>query len=358
MAAELDITKMLRDTYRKNLILELQQRTSKYKDYVTWLPGASGKRIEFNGRGTTEVDFRTQRFEEARPDELTFFKRSMLPVGIVKSMHYSDDDRTLAGDFSVASADFIEEMSNGFARKSDSLILGTVRNEERKRWEIAQGTGGGVTMPAGFYNGGAIGGILGPAYVGEHLNELETVSMEAATTKGEAYDGSNLDWENTSVIPADYSSTGTPELSGITIDKLLAPIQAMEERDALEDNTTINMAITPGMKTELMRMDEFKNRDFGRSSFVHGFYDNFLNIRFLVTKQIPKVDVTINGQTKEVYACPVWRTEDIVAAWWEHVTFDIVRPDRMIDEILIKAKASMGCTRRRHNTVMTVHCAC
>lgn len=351
------IPDMYRDTYRNQLITTLQQKTSKYTPFVTWMSGAEGKQIEFNTRGTTEVDFRQKRFETKEPDELGFGRRSMIPVGFAKAMHWSEDDKVLKGSFAVANQDFIEEMSHGFARKSDCIILGSIWDEEDKRYTIAKG-GSTPRIQDKFYNGLGVCGILGPAYVGEHLNQEETVSFEVVTTDGASFAGSNLDWATTPAIPYDYAGTGTPTPSSMTLPKLLAAMQAMETRDALGEDGVINVAITPAMKYELMQDPFFQTKDHGYQVLKDGFFSSFLNIRFLVTRMIPQVEVQDSkGETISVYACPVWRTEDIVAAWWDNLKYDIVKPDMSYDEIVISAKGAMGCTRRRLETVMTIHCA-
>lgn len=352
----LTIPDMLRDTYRKQLITVLQQKTSKYTPFVTWMSGASGKRVEFNTRGNTEVDFRVKRFEEKDPDELTFGKRAMIPVGFAKAMHWSEDDKILKGDFSVANQDFIEEMSYGFARKLDCLIIGSWWDDSNKRYTVAT-AGSNLNVKDSFYNGLGIGGILGPAYVGEHLVTPENVSMEAVTTDAEAYDGSNLKWEETTVIPYDYTESGTPEPTSMTKAKLLAAMRAMEMRDALDDGGVLNVAITPAMKYELMNDPFFQTKDHGYQVLKDGFFNSFLNIRFLVTRMVPQVEISTPEGTKTVYACPVWRTEDVYAAWWDNLKYEIVKPSMSYDEIVISAKGALGCARRRLNTVLTIHCA-
>ncbi len=348
---------MYRDTYKTMLITKLQQKTSKYTPFVTWMPGASGKRIEFNTRGNTEVDFRQTRFETKVPDEMEYGKRCMLPVGISKSMHYSDDDILLKGEFAMKAADFVEEMTYGFARKSDSLILGTVWDDVNKRWTIAQGNPS-LDSRTSFYKGAAIGGILGPAYVGEHLNEVETIATTPVLLgEGSTYDGSNLDYEQSTVVPVDYTDSGTPTVDTINIPKLMAAMQLMESRDALDDGGVLNVAIHPSMKYHLMTLPEFRDEKYGYQVLKDGFFNAFLNIRFLVSKQVPKITINHGGTSKEVYAVPVWRTEDIYAAWWENIKFDIVSPSMSYDEIVVSAKGAMGCARRRHNTVLTIHCA-
>lgn len=351
----LDIIDMYRDTYRHEIITKLQQKTSKYAPFVTWMGGASGKRVEFNTRGNTEVDFRQERFETKDPDEMDYGKRSMLPVGISKAMHYSEDDLLLKGEFPHKVADFVEEMTYGFARKSDSLILGTVYDTVNKRWTIASPQTS-LDTKTSFYKGAGIGGILGPAYVGEFMNEAETIATTAATTDGAVYDGTNLDWENSTVVPLDYTDSGTPTVDTLSIPKLMAAMQLMESRDALDDNGVLNVAIHPSMKYHLMTLPEFRNKDYGYQVLKDGFFNSFLNIRFLVSKQVPKITITHNGESKEVYAVPVWRTEDVYAAWWENFKFDIVSPSMSYDEVVISAKGAMGCARRRHNTVLTIHC--
>lgn len=352
----LELIKMYRDTYNTTIIEKLQQKISKYTPFVTWLPGATGKRIEFNTRGNLDVEFRQTRFETKVPVEMEYGKRSMLPVGFAQSAHYSEDDLLLKGQFPFKAADFIEEMTYGFARKSDCVILGSVWDEEKNRWTIANGSAS-LDSRTSFYKGAAICGILGPAYVGEHLNELETVATTPVLTSGDAFDGTNLDWEQSTVVPVDFMGDSTPTVDGINLPKLMAAMQLMESREALDDNGVLNIAIHPSMKYKLMTLPEFRDEKYGYQVLKDGFFNSFLNLRFLVTKQVPKIDVQVNGETKEVYCCPVWRTEDVHAAWWENFKFDIVSPSMSYDEVVVSGKGAFGCARRRHNTILTIHCA-
>lgn len=95
---------MLRDVFLPQLQEELQQTGTEYMDLATdissRIPETNlGKRIEFDGIGKTEVDFRKQEYETVDPKVIKYYKRAMLPVGLVHSLKKTEDHEIRSGAF-------------------------------------------------------------------------------------------------------------------------------------------------------------------------------------------------------------------------------------------------------------------
>lgn len=232
--------------------------------------------MEFNSVGKVEAGFRVGRWDKKVDQELLFGRRAMRPVSLALSLKYAKDDMTLKGDFAAGPADFIRQMGYAFNRGIDAVVLGVVMRKMKEEstdagrdyWTIAPSTTQGV--PASFYSGAAIGGIVGTAYVGDSLTTPEVLDLKALLNDGTYLTPSttgvtakDIDMELTGVIPAGYTPTGSFSLSGLTVEKVLAVREAMEARNAIQPGEIINLAITPAMKYELIRDERLWNAQNG-----------------------------------------------------------------------------------------------
>ena len=359
MENNLTYQQMYRDTYSPVLDTALQQKTSRLTGLVTHLSGCRGKRMEFNSRGKTEADWREQRFEEKKPEELAYGKRAMLPVGFRHALQFSEDDRHLRGDFSVETPQFIEEISNSFARKLDQIVLGSVWDDVRKIWTIAQPESS-IDPKTSFYNGKGLGGILGPCYTGENLVTAETMPIMPMLKGGELatsyddYDGKNIDLETTNVIPANYVRTGTPAMSGLTRGKIFAIMEALQTRYALNPGEMINLAVTPHMLWSLSEDPVFMSKENGFQMLKDGLVNQLLQVKIVAFNNIPQVDI---GDGTMVYVLPAWKTEDIYFGVWENPKMEVVKPSMSYDKYVISGMGAAGCARRRLDSVLSVHVA-
>lgn len=359
----LDIDKMYRETYQKTLLAELQQKLQKYTPFLTYMGGCTGKFVEFNGIGKTEIQFRKNKYEDKEPEESTYSKRSMRPIGLAKALRYSEDDKILKGDFSVSAEDFIQQMSYAFNRGIDSVVLGVVKDEAKKKYVIAPPADDDITTQS-FYKGGALGGILGTNYIGEALVKPETMPIQPmlgtgvlAASHTQVENPEQVDLVQTNVIPYNWVRTGSMVGSSLTLEKVLALREALEARDALEDGEMVNLAITTKMKYDLIADARLQDKDLGFQTLKDGLMSEILGVRFLVTNKVPVVNIaSASEEEKWVYACPAWKTEDVVYGFWDNLAFDIVKPSMSYDEIIISGKCALGCARKRKESVIMVLC--
>ena len=363
-----DITEMLRDAYEPELIEDLQDKVQSYTPYVTNIP-AEGKQVEFNSIGSVEAGFRVGKWDKKVDQEFLYGRRSMRPVSLALSVKYAKDDMTLKGAFAAGPADFIRQMGYAFNRGIDAVILGVVLKLMKKTasdvgrpyWTIAPSTD--LAVPASFYNGAAIGGIVGTAYGGDTLTTPETLDLKALLNDGEYLETSNtsavatdLNMEVTGVIPAGYTAKGAFVLSGMTVEKVLALREALESRNAIEPGEIINLAITPAMKYELIRDERLWNNQTGFQTLRNGLFSELLGVRFLVTNKVPIVNVGTSSAPVWQFACPAWKSSEVVMGMWDDLEFEITKPEDHWGKYRIAAQCALGCARRRKESVMLIMC--
>lgn len=370
MANDKSYTEMLRDAYKPELIEELQDAVQSYTPFVTHIP-VSGKQVEMNTIGKVEVGFRVDKADLIVDQDIAFGRRSMRPVSLALAIPYYEDDMIMKGDFAAGPSDFVKQMSNAFNRGIDSVVLGTMMRKMkvqsgdagRNFYTVAPSTL--LSAPASFYNGAAIGGICGTNYVGEGFTTAETLPVHATLADGELYTPAyehehtvtalDLDMVNTGVIPAGYKPTGSFLDCGMTYEKVIAVREAFEARDACQTGEIINMAITPQMKFQLLRDERLWNGQTGYQQLRNGFYSEILGVRFLVTSKVPIVNVGTSESPVWQYACPVWKTDEVIMGMWEDVGFRINKLEETHwGKWRIAAKCALGAARRRKETVMYV----
>lgn len=360
----IEIENMLRDVYRPQLQEELQQTHKSYEPFVTNVGGCTGERVEFNGVGKLEADYRTQPFErKGDGQQLKFSKRWLMPIAVKSLAMYTKDHFLRKGAFPVSAETFIKQMRNEFARQYDLAILGAKWDKD-KNYPILPT----ITDPnpkSNYYNGGALNGLLNTNWIGENGTVPENfgvqpmlASGELATSWDELESLDDLDYDKTQVVPVNYADSGTlTEATGCSVEKILAALEMLESRMATNGDTMFNMAITPRQKYELMRSpylnDEAKH---GFSAIKNGFVSEILQVRFLVTPMVPVVDC---GGGKLARLCPVWKTEDLYVGMWDD--FKMKAIDRTNDDFWdrydITGEMSIGAARGRNESVMGILCA-
>lgn len=358
----MSIEEKLRMAYMPQLHQDLQQKVAAYLPYVTRKP-VSGKAVEFNSIGTTEVEFRSHTYELKEEKELNFGSFWMRPVALCLALKYSRDHIIQKGSFAAGPANFQEQMSYAFARGIDSVILGVVKqryNNGKDYWKIAPPTN--LAAPASFYKGAAIGGIVGTAFVGDGTEKQSMPLLPAVNGGGLAttltgLTAADIDMEKTNVIPHGYVRSGSFVDSSMTKGKLMAMREAMETRGALDPSGYMNVAINSKMKFDLMNDPDLQNIQNGWQVLKNGIMSDFLKMRFLVTEKLPVVNAAGAGDpAKYVHACPCWKTEDVYMGFWDDLQYEVEKVQDYWDKWRIAAQCALGVTRTRLDSVGLIMC--
>jgi hypothetical protein len=162
-----------------------------------------------------------------------------------------------------------------------------------------------------------------------------------------------LDLKRTSVIPVNYAKTGqTIADSGLTIEKLRAARMALTLRQALKANEEVCMAITPWQMDDLLSLEQLQRKEYGFQTLKTGELNTFLNIRFLVTQDVPIVN--IGG--KWVRSCPMWKRTAAAFGTWQDSKHEVVKLDDYYDTWVVSLQFAYGAARRREEDIICVHC--
>ncbi len=367
------VIEMYEKTRTKMLREQLQKTTSVVAPYAQVVHGCNGKMYEFPFVGMTELNYRDSRMQEIDATELEFGKRFMKPNLFEKFLKFSTDDEKFLAGLPVNSTTMVTQLAHAAARAKDPLLLGTclcVDNSSPVKGQyIIMPSGGGVFLDptdGSPYKAGSTGGLLGDNYVGDMGTEKAVLPMQPylmsgglTTTYLTQYTGeasTALDFKRTNVIPCNWSEDGTATNTGLTVEKILAVIQAFEERYGFSGGRKLCMAITPRQKRELIQDERMQNKDFGFQALKTGCVNELLGIHFLVTDAVPMVNVGTAGAPQWVRACPVWRPEELLYGVWEDAKFYLRKPDTYIDKMLVGVTLGLGACRTREETVLTVHC--
>ena len=79
-------------------------------------------------------------------------------------------------------------------------------------------------------------------------------------------------------------------------------------------------------------------------------------MRFLVTTKVPIVNVGTSEDPVWQFACPAWKSSEVMMGMWDELDFEITKPEDHWGKYRIAAQCALGCARRRKESVMLVMC--
>ena len=361
------IPESYRNTWDSTLIAAITQPAAHLDQYAKRF-NVEGEYLKLQTLGSADaIQRRKQRHETIVWEELTYGERLIAPVAFGKALALSKDDFTYKGKLPLT-LNTLHDALEAVARPvADRVFLGVVYDEDKQECVIApdgneispyQNDGSdGVNLVT---HDGHYGGILGTMHTGKNgatkvkfpthpfINGAEATDYAQYKT-----DLSKLNLKKTSVIPVTYAKDSDPVESGLTLEKIRAARLAMVLRHAITANETVCMAITPWQMEDLLTLQKMENKDYGFGSINTTSLNSFLNVKFLVTVDVPIVN--IGG--KWVRACPMWVQRDVGFGIWKNIEFGVRElPDKW-DTVLATAQFSYAAGRMREESVMTIHCA-
>ena len=360
-----------RSEWESGLIAPIKQQSAHLTQAFTIVPG-EGEFVKMQTVGGLTMSRRKKRYELKDPQEITLGSRRFHPVFYGASARISKDDLTLKGRLPVTLATLQDALEVAASPIPDRVGMGV--DVATKAGEITMDENCVIcndTDKSVYYNGedamGQPQGIMGANLVGDNGSTYEYLPQQpmlnSAVASGyDAYatDLSGLNPRHTNVVPVNYVETGTPEDSGLTIDKLLAIVKFYQMRH-VSITDTFHMAITPQQMSDLLHIDKLQNNQYGFNVLkdVNGkkYMTSLLGITFHITPDVPIVDINPNGTPKWVRACPVWRKQDVEFGTWLSLDSEIEKVNKSWDEWIVSLQFAYGAGRRRTNTILTVHCA-
>lgn len=388
------IPESYRPEWDNTVIKGLTQPSAHLTNYALTLNAPGGEYIKMPMVGSATVHRKMQRHQRKIWDEPKYNDRRIYPVMYAATLGLSDDDFVLKGDLPLSLPMLHDMMVEAAAPIPDRVLLGVVYDENKGNCVIAgsgdwtpylssarnyknpdgsdakEVTGGHeYTNPDGSKvfvkddNDGQLGGLLGPNYVGDV--QFKKFPIQPYIGTGEAADYSvysssltNLSLKNTNVIPVNYRDKGaSPVDDGLTIEKLQAARLALQLRHGLSSNEEVCMAITPWQMHDLLTLQTLQNRDYGFQTLVTGELNKFLGIRFLVTVDVPIVNIGTTGAPKWVRCCPMWKRSSVAFATWQNPKSEVVKLADSYDTWLTSVQFAYGAARRREEDIICVHCA-
>lgn len=348
----------------------LQQEMSVLEQYATPMANGHGEYVRFPLVGKTEMEHRTQRYEQISADELDYGWRGVRPELFQKTLRRSTDDPLFQNGLGLGTSTDTAALSKAAARVKDPVLMGSYKDESTgsatKGYYRIKGVNSlsSAAVDGSPYKGGTTGGLLGDNYVGKQCTEKEAFPLFPLLMGGQAsaygdYTGeasTPVNMEKTNIIPVNYALKGTGADSNLTIDKVFAVIRAMEERYGAGQ---ICMAITAKQKWNLISEDErLQNKNYGFQALRDGPIVDVLGVRFVTSNVIPVVNIGTEGSPKWVRINPAWRKEDLLYSVWDDMKITIRTPqmNNTIDEITTTATMGLGAGRARLETVIGVLC--
>lgn len=366
-----DVWNALRSEWEPALITPITQQSAHLAQAATIVPG-EGEFVKMQTRGSLSVGRRKQMYEQKDPKEIQVGERRFHPVYFGGAGHISQDVLERKGNLPIGIATLQDALMEASAPCPDRVFIGAEPAE--KSGEITMD--GNCVICAetnkSIYKKSATDmgtpqGLMGVNLTGtngdtaEALPQQPTLNGELADTYDSyASDISGLNTKTSNVIPVNYTSNGTPADSGLIIDKLQAiPLFYADRNVAI--GTQYYMAITPRQAHDLITCDKLNSLDYGFQLMKDGYNNRYmtslLGITFLITPDVPVVDINPGGTPKWVRACPVWRKQDVEFATWSNLKAEIEKVPLSYDEWVVSVQFAYGAGRRRLNTVLTVHCA-
>lgn len=337
---------MYRTKYSTKWDEAFEQQVERIRPYMSvYEPKTiSGEAYEIPRLGGTEAHEFSGRSHKMTADELDTGKTTMRPRQFYNYIEISANDQLFMGDLDYGFSQIQERQKRAAARFIDMVALGVVKDET-----------------AGFRlksdaDEGYLGGILGVRYSG---NGGLTQSALDLSIDGFKNRHGNL-------VPVDYRTSGTgvsANYAGTVLDRLAYAKQRMEELDVFDGAKPgdICVAISPAVRRMLRSLELKLNRDYGFEQLGaegSAVFVKDLNMTFLVTNMLPKMDtVKSDGSTEvpDARMCCMWLKSRVAFASWRNTewTMKDVNDDAVIDHGL-RVRGAVGATRLDEESVFVL----
>ena len=364
-----NIPESYRESWDNTIIKGYTAPSAHLTNFALTLSNPTGEYVKMPMVGAATVQRRKQRHEKKIWTEPNFNDRRVYPVMFASSLGLSDDDFVLKGTLPLSLPMLHDMMIDAAQNIPDRVLLGVVYDDAKQNCIIAPNQGDwspylndgsdGVNTTV---HSGQLGGLLAQNWVGhdderggaKNLQQGPWIGdsvVNAYASYSASLDGFNL--KKTNVIPVNYRKDETVADCGLTIEKLRAARLALQLRHALQPGDEVCMAITPWQMDDLLSLEKLQNKNYGFETLRTGELNTFLGIRFLVTVDVPIVD--IGG--KWVRCCPMWKKSSVAFGTWQNQKNEVVKLPEYYDSWVVSVQFGYGAARRREEDVICIHCA-
>lgn len=281
----------------------LQQHASRLENYVSVMRDLSGKVVFLDQFGVLDFTEKTGRVSATTLNEAPTTRRSIRPRLFTKAIGFDEFDGMQLGDIDVPVSKTIEGLQAAAGRRMDDVM---------------------------------ISGFMDTNYIGED-------GMTA------------VPFSENQIIPASYVESGSESSSNLTVAKLRATLQMLEEKEAWNQDAPqfgdqLVIAVTSSQIMSLLRETEVSSYDFNNvKALVEGKIDTFMGFKFVRTQRLPKDE---EGNR----ICLAWVKSKAQFGIWNDFKVKISVRDDMEEALQVRAKFACGATRLQEEAFVKVLC--
>lgn len=326
---------------------ELKNDISKLEPFITIMPGCKGRSVEVPYMGGVDSTRRSMRFEQIERGEMMFGNRHMRAKDFYIATKFGNDDRKYNVNIEFQLSHITTEHRSRANRDKDEVILGvrldTTEGSPTKGLYIKDTV---ATAPTDVYNG-VSGGILGTNYTG-----IDGITLE------DLGDTDTGDAKTSSVVPVDFTYSGTEVDCGLELQKLIRGKEMLTGRNAfVPGRNTAVVAMSARQIAEIQLWEQSQNKNYGFGDLVNGFQNRVLGINIMQTEMLPWVNLGTSSAPKLVQICPMWVKEYACFGVWDDMQVQITpRLQGYVDMGEVLSTYAFGAMRTHKQAVVQIQC--
>lgn len=328
---------MVRQKFSTEWQHDREQLNERVKPFMTQVTGVEGEYYEVPYIGGTEMKEYTDTRVPMQDSRLLMGKRGMRYRKYYNYIEVSIDEQDDMMNLETSWGLIKQKQKAAAGRMVDMVGLGVVKDGNAYRLKTEA-------------DGGFCGGILGINYTGD-----------GGLTKSELDLSYPTESKRTNLIPVDYATTGTgvsDNFGGTLYDRIGYLKRILSEMDAFDSTSPgeICVAISPAEKQLLAAYEVGLNKDygFGKLSETGATYNEHLNVTFLVTNMLPKMNTETKTGTavNNCTMCAAWLRSQVGFGTWRDASWTLKTVNGMVDvDNGLRVKGKCGAMRFRDDAV-------
>ncbi len=299
-----DITNNYQIKYSEKWGSYLQQEASRLEKFVTIETGLSGKMVAFDQYGLLTFEEKTSRMSSTILNEAPTTRRVIYPHIYTKAIGFDEFDAKKLANIDAPVSKTIEGLRAAAGRCMDNVMLSS---------------------------------FMGTNYSGE--NGTTSVALPSSQ-----------------VIAEDYTDSGSPAESNLTVAKLRRALTMLQKAEAWNDERRaygdeLVLACSSSQINALLKEPEVSSYDYNTvRALAEGKIDSFLGFRIIRTEQLP---VAASG----VRSCLAWVKSKAQFGIWDDFKVKLSVRDDLDEALQIRAKFACGACRLQEEAFVKIECS-